>query len=438
MVANGQSLLIGDPFPNDKEQPTGVFKILSPHILIYRTDVQVDDELNKAFESVSSIKPIVNYRSELRAVIETARAYQPAVVMVELGTDLSSLQVLVDELAACSPHSAIVGLFQNDRSGAAGSESAMMIQALRLGVEDFIRRPVSSRDLQQLLTRRLTPRRSDPARIGLTVSFVSNKGGVGKSTAAVNVAAELGKRYPGRVLLVDGSLQMGVCATQLNVQPTATIVDAWQQRERLDERLLHELTTMHESGLHLLAAPASAMESTDIDDAMMSRILLLARRRYDFVLIDTFPLFDRVSMTVLDMSDYAYIVLENVVPTLQIVRGFFDLLAEVDFAVGRQRVLLNRFSRSSGSPGRSEVERYIGRAVDHVIPFDKRVIQAANMGQPFVLSPNRFSKSTRAIRGIADDLERLRKGEAESVHVGDAASNGAVGATPDPSLEEPQ
>ncbi|HBJ34566.1 MAG TPA: hypothetical protein DDZ51_07340 [Planctomycetaceae bacterium] len=355
-----------------------------------------------------------------------ARAYQPAVVMLEIASDMSALQVLVEELTACSPHSAIVGLMQMDRVNATGTESALMIQALRLGVEDFIRRPISSRDLQQLLARRLSPRRSDPAKIGLTVSFVSNKGGVGKSTAAVNVAAELGKRHPGRVLLLDGSLQMGVCATQLNVQPKATIVDAWEQRDRLDERLLHELTTPHESGLQLLAAPANAMESAEIDDAMMSRILLLARRRYDYVLVDTFPLFDRVNMAILDMSDVAYVVLENVVPTMQIVRGFFDLLSEVDFAVERQRILLNRFSKSGGSPGRGDVERYLGRQIDHLIPFDKKVIQAANMGYPFVLSPNRFSKSARAIRQLASSIEELRSGSSFLNTISHASTNGAV------------
>ncbi|MEM1227809.1 MAG: AAA family ATPase [Planctomycetota bacterium] len=382
--------------------------------------------MTKALQSVGSIKPIVTYREEVHQVIETSRAYQPAIVMLEIGPDIQSLHVLIEELAACSPSSIIVGLMQMDRLASGGGESALMIQALRLGVEDFIRRPISSRDLEQLLARRLSSRRSDPAQIGLTVAFMSNKGGVGKSTASVNTATELGRRHPGRVLLIDGSLQMGVCAQQLNVQPEATLVDAWEQRERLDERLLHELTVSHESGLQLLAAPASAMESAEIDDAIMSRIILLARRRYDFVLIDTFPLFDQVNMAILDLCDFVYLVLENVVPTMQIVKGFFELLDEVDFSIDRQRVLLNRFSKSAGSPGLSDVEAYLDRPVDHVIPFDRRVIQAANIGQPFVLSANRFFKTARAIRGLADSIEQLKTGSSNG-HVKAASdANGSI------------
>lgn len=325
-------------------------------------------------------------------------------MLIELGPSLDQVRVLVDEIAASSPESSIVGLISPEHVTPDLSESTLMMQSLRAGVQDFIRRPVSSRDLEQMLARRMTSRRPNNDRLGRVISFVSNKGGVGKSTVAVNTAAELARRFPQRVLLVDASLQMGVCATQLNLQPKATIVDAWQQRERLDGRLLRELATPHSSGLDLLAAPASAVESSEVDDAIISRILLLARRNYDFVVVDTFPLFDRVNMAILDLSDMAYVVTENVVPTLQIVKGFFELLSDVDFPESRQGIVLNRFTKSGSSPGRSEVENYLGRSIDHVVPFDKKIIQSANVGTPFVLSANRFSRSKKALRGLAGDI----------------------------------
>ena len=48
----------------------------------------------------------------------------------------------------------------------------------------------------------------------------------------------------------------------------------------------------------------------------MSRILTLARRSYDYVIVDSFPLLDRVMMAVLDLSDRVDFVLEGVVPAL--------------------------------------------------------------------------------------------------------------------------
>lgn len=328
-------------------------------------------------------------------------------MVVELDENVASLSVLADELAAASPESAIVGVFRPDQIPENVAESTFMIQALRLGVADFIRRPISSRDLELLLARHLRTRHAAPKRIGKTVAFISNKGGVGKSTTAVNVATALANRYPERVLLIDGSLQMGVCATQLNLQPTTTIVDAYRERNRLDELLLRELTTPHSCGLDLLAAPQSAVDGLDIDDAIVSRVLMLARRSYDYVIVDTFPLFDRLVMAILDLCDLAYIVLENVVPTMQTIRGFFGLLDDVDFSESRQRVLLNRYSRMGGNPTQWEVESYLDRGVDHVVPFDKRIIRAANTGHPFVLTASRFSKTTAAIRAVVDEIEDI-------------------------------
>ena len=350
---------------------------------------------------------MTHFFDELRGAADAARDFQPEIIVIELTTDMRSLGAVTDELSAAAPHSSIIAVFRPDQLPGNVAESTIMIQALRMGVEDFIRRPISSRDLEQLLARRLQKPSRGPQAVGRTIAFISNKGGVGKSTAAVNVAAGLAQEHPERVLLVDGSLQMGVCAAQLNLQPKTTIVDAWRERDRLDELLLRELTTAHSSGLDLLAAPKAAVDAIDLDDAIMSRVLMLARRTYDYVIVDTFPLFDRVVMAILDLSDLAYIVVENVVPTMQTVRGFFDLLSDVEFPAAKQRLLLNRFTRSGGNPGQSEVEAYLDRSVDFTIPFDRSVVQAANLGQPFISTATRFSKSGKAIRAIIQEIQEL-------------------------------
>ena len=377
----------------------------SPQILVHHSDLEIDQELKQAASGLTRIRPVFHFSSELRTTISAANDFQPAVVMLEIGDDFETLRSLVEETIAAVPEAAIVGVYDANRLAGAQTESTTLMRALRLGVEDFVRRPVASSDLTQVLERWIAPRRKQrPTRIGQLVAFISNKGGVGKSTAAINVAVELATRESGRVCLIDASLQMGVCATQLDLKPEATIVDAWQQRERLDERLLSELMTVHDSGLHLLAAPANAIDAADIDDAFLSRILLLARRSFDHVIIDTFPLFDRTVMAILDLCDQAVVVVENVVPTLQTVRGFFDLLDEVDFPEERQRVLLNRYSTRAGGPSAQEVARYLGRSPDYVVPYDRKVVLAANTGKPFIMNQMRWNKSSQAIRAVADDV----------------------------------
>jgi pilus assembly protein CpaE len=252
-------------------------------------------------------------------------------------------------------------------------------------------------------------RRSKPraGRRGRIVSFVSNKGGVGKSTLALNAACGLAARHPEQVLLIDASLQLGVCASMLDLQPVSTITDAAHERDRLDETLIRQLATPHDSGLHLLAAPADPLEAAEVDDEVMSRILTLARRAYDYVIVDTFPMFDRVIVAVLDLSDRCYVVLENVVPTLLGGVKLIKLMDELGFPRERERVILNRSTNVLGSLKPGEVAQRLGREIDLVLPYEKKVIVAANMGRPYIQSAGRLFGYGRGLHRLVHEIERL-------------------------------
>ena len=373
-------------------------------ILVHRHDDNLDDEVRAALSGSGLTKASIHFHSELRSTINAAVSFQPSLVIIEVTENLEELKTLVEETLAVVPEATILGVYDVNRIPPGQSESALMIQALRLGVEDFMRRPIAATDFQQVIKTRLNARRTRTVNHGKVVSFISNKGGVGKSTTAINTAIELATRHSDRVALIDCSLQMGVCAVQLNLQPEATLVDAWQERERLDEQLLEQLMTVHNTGLHVLAAPANAIDAAEIDDAFLSRILLMARRTYDYVIIDTFPMFDRTVMTILDLTDEAMIIVENVVPTLQMIKGFFTLLEEFDFPIERQNIVLNRFATKSGAPSVSEVARYLNRDPDYVIPFSPKLLTAANTGVPFIKNAPRWNKSATALRNMARDI----------------------------------
>src|SRR5205085_1192326 len=163
--------------------------------------------------------------------------------------------------------------------------------------------------------------------------------GVGKSTISVNLACGLATRHPERVLLLDASLQMGVCATMLDLQPEASLTDAAQERDRLDEVLLRQLATPHPCGLHLLPAPADAL----------------------------------------------------------------------GFSGGRQRVILNRYSTFAGNLRPEDVARRLGREVNHVLPYEKKLLIAANIGQPYILGARRWFGAglARALDHLVEEVDAL-------------------------------
>jgi pilus assembly protein CpaE len=190
---------------------------------------------------------------------------------------------LARELANMSPPPLpVAAIFRPNGFGDDMSESSVLIEAMRAGVCDFLRRPISTTELRTLVDS-LTSVNGPPAAgiettCGRVITFVSNKGGVGKSTLAVNTAVGLAARHPGRVLLIDGSLQMGVAAALLDVHPESTLSDAAAERDRLDVTMIRQMATQTPYGVHLLAAPADAVEAMEVDDTLMSRVITLGRR----------------------------------------------------------------------------------------------------------------------------------------------------------------
>jgi pilus assembly protein CpaE len=377
-------------------------------ILVASPDPKLRPELKDALAGLTGLNPVLHFAADFRQAAETARSHRPDLALVEMQADLRPLRQLVEELAAATPETAVAGVFQPSIFAPDVSEAAFLIEAIRAGARDFLRRPLSSADLGQLIDRLQHRPGRRPDKLGKVVSFMSNKGGVGKSTMAVNVACGLARERPGRVLLVDASLQMGVCATTLDLRPQTTLFDTVREWDRLDETLLRQLATPHACGLHLLAAPADAEEAAQIDDGVMSRVLTLARRAYDYVVVDTFPLLDRVVLAVLDLSDRAYIVLESVVPTVLGAVKLIALFDRLGFSPKRQRIILNRYDSGLGNLNPRDVANRLGRSVDFVLPYQKKLIAAANLGRPYVLQASRYWGFGKALGAILDDLAGVK------------------------------
>ncbi len=378
-----------------------------PHIIIVGADPTLTEEFRAAAEALRSYRPVLRFTDDCRQAAEGARTWRPQLALVDIEGDLSALKNLARDVQISAPETAVVGVFRPGALVNEAHENALLIEAYRCGVRDFLRRPVSSSDLSDLLDRILATAARPVIQSGKIVSFISNKGGVGKSTLAVNVACGLASRHPDQVLLVDSSLQLGTCASLLDLQPATTLTDVARQHDRLDETLIRQLAVPHPSGLHVLAAPATAMEAIEITDEVLSRLLTLARRSYKYTVVDTFPIVDRTVVAALDVSDIAYVVLENVVPTLLGVPRMIDLLTRLGVTPARQRIVLSRYQHVAGNPRREEVARRLGRPADHVVPYDRAVVTAANFGEPFVLRAGRFNSARRAILGIVDEVDHF-------------------------------
>ncbi|HWE02688.1 MAG TPA: hypothetical protein VG326_09790 [Tepidisphaeraceae bacterium] len=134
----------------------------------------------------------------------------------------------------------------------------------------------------------------------------------------------------------------------------------------------------------------------------------LARRAYDLVLVDTFPMVDRVMTAILDLTDVIYAVTESTVPTARSTVKLLQLLDQIGIPSMRRRIILNRHSSFAGNLRAADVASRCECAIDHVIPYEKKLLIAANLGRPLILDAGRFSSFGRAMRPLIEEIGKPR------------------------------
>ncbi|WP_298449997.1 AAA family ATPase [Marinobacter sediminicola] len=117
-----------------------------------------------------------------------------------------------------------------------------------------------------------------------TIAITGGKGGVGKTSVALNLALTLA-RHDKRVLLLDGDTDLANVSIMLGLYPERTLANVVAGECRLEDILLEV-----NYGLHILPGASGVQECMDMapeDSFRILRALSMLERRYDYVITDT-------------------------------------------------------------------------------------------------------------------------------------------------------
>jgi pilus assembly protein CpaE len=237
---------------------------------------------------------------------------------------------------------------------------------------------------------------------GKVITIFSPKGGVGKTTLAVNLGLALSSGGSTRVCVVDLDLAFGDVAITLQLVPDHTITEAIGLEDHLDYSLLETLLTRHEASLMILAAPTQPDIKDRMPAALVRRVLQTLREQFDFVVVDTSPTFDDHVLQAFDETDECILMATLDVPTVKNVKMAIDTLNALNLVPGNRHLVLNRADEEVGlSP--KNVESILGMRVDTALPTAVAVANATNHGRPIVLSKPEHPVS-QAIRSLANEF----------------------------------
>lgn len=268
---------------------------------------------------------------------------------------------------------------------------------------------------------------SGAQQLGRVVTVFSPKGGVGKTTMAVNLALALTERGARRVCLVDLDLAFGDVAITMQLFPTHSIEHAIGSEETLDAAQLDTLLTRHADSMMVLAAPAHPDVRERVSPALVGKVLRTLRESFDFVVVDTAPSFDEQVLTALDETDECVIVATLDVPTLKNVKVALETLDMLDIARGHRHLLLNRADDAVGITP-DKVEGILGMPVAASVSSSVDVAAATNSGNPIVVATPGHQTS-QAVRALASEIAGVPLaglGEPEAPAPTDAAGDEAA------------
>lgn len=257
-----------------------------------------------------------------------------------------------------------------------------ILRAMRSGAEEFIPQPfnwtevLKSFDAIRKKIEMLAPKNSDRGHI---IAISSNKGGVGSTTAATNLAANLVAKKKS-VCIVDLVLQFGSVTSFLNIDASYTILDLAKNLKRIDPLFLDGSLVKHASGIRVLAEPFYAEDARRIMPADIDEILDLLAQSFDYVVVDTPKEFDDMLALVLDKANLILFVTEMDVPSLKSAHRALELFERMGIYDQKIRMILNRYVKSKLMTLES-VEKALGVKVFWTLPNNYPVaIAAVNQG----------------------------------------------------------
>ena len=301
-----------------------------------------------------------------------------------------------------------------------------LIKAMRVGVREVLPSPVSAETLLPAMVR-IAEKKGDSHAQGKVLAFISCKGGSGATFLSTNLGYALATQENKRVALIDLNLQFGDAAMYVSdKKPLATLADVAQQIHRLDASFLASSMLNINANFSVLAAPEDPTLANEVKPEHIDAILNLAKRHYDYVLLDVGHNLDAVSINALDQADMIFPIMQVSMPYIRYGKRLLGVFRSLDYRKDKIHLIVNRFEKE-GEITLQDMKTAYGTGMYKIIPSDTAAVMASvNQGVP-ILRLSKSSPVSKSLLLLAKSLVGEASAHAAQASQGERAAQTAQG-----------
>jgi pilus assembly protein CpaE len=324
----------------------------------------------------------------------------PDVVLLDLGRDPGPFFALAAQIRKLQPTVHVIAC-----SSTFPPNQYLLMDAMRSGVQEFVAKPVQPEALHAILNRlnESQPQKRSSEKL---IVLMGSKGGVGTTTVAVNLGAQLCTFAKKRTVLLDFARPLGNAHLLLDLHPRFGIRDAVENLERLDSHFFAGLLTHHKTNLELLGGSLHPEEWQTIPVAPLERVVNVAQAEFDTVLMDLGTQFSSDWSSILQSARMVLLVTETNVPALWTLDRRLQALTGIGVNPERIRVIVNRWHKGDEETLKAIQNETKYSVLTH-LPNDFRKANIAfNLGVP--LMENHDNLLTNHYRQLASQLTGIK------------------------------
>ena len=384
-----------NPFdsPTDATNHRGAHCLVNCHVFATREHVRALEGLlpdeHAASVTLHEIAP------QEPVLPEALRQAQCLILEVD-PRDQSSL-ARMEQVRRARPSMPIIAAIQN-------ADFNLTRVLVRQGVFDVVSLPFDVEEvMSRLMDASATFAANSAVALAPMVSVVGSAAAVGATTVVTHLAAALADAGVRRCCIVDLDLQFGQIADYYGIEPPTSVLELLEAGERLDGDLLRNAAVDTGRGPFVISAPTTIhpLEQVDVDGLL--RLLDIARREFDFVLLDLPANWTNWTLSAVAASSEVLLVTGQSLSALRHAKRCIELFDSVEIPESCTSVVVNRFEkRLLQKIGADDVERALKRPVRATLAVEKGGLSEAQdrgLLLPEVARRARFSADIAELAG---------------------------------------